>query len=232
MFVPLTPLRCLHRAVDLFGKKIGVVSGERQFTYAQVGERAEKLATALPKYGVAPGDRVAYLSFNNHQLIEGYYGVVQARGIVMPLNVRLSETELTNILCHSGAKILMFENDFAPMIAKLRRSCPAVERWVSLDDKIPEADLCYEELIDQGHAERADIFSYDESAIAELFYTSGSTGTPKGVTLAHRTLYVHALDIACLYKNIETMVDLHTIPMFHANGWGVRRRPPCMESNR
>ncbi len=220
MFVPLTPLRCLHRAVDLFGSKIGVVSGERQFTYAQLGERAERLATALPKYGIAAGDRVAYLSFNNHQLLEGYYGVVQARGIVMPLNVRLSETELTSILCHSGAKMLMFENDFAPMIVKLRRSCPAVERWVTLDHKIPEADFCYEELIDQGHAERADIFSYNEAAIAELFYTSGSTGTPKGVTLAHRTLYVHALDIGCLYKNIESMVDLHTIPMFHANGWG------------
>ena len=92
--------------------------------------------------------------------------------------------------------------------------------WVTLDDKISCADLCYEELIAQGHPQRADIFSYDEWAIAELFYTSGSTGTPKGVTLAHRTLYVHALDIASIYKDIESMVDLHTIPMFHANGWG------------
>jgi fatty-acyl-CoA synthase len=220
MFVPLTPLRCLHRAVDLFGGKTGIVSGERQFTYAQFGERCERLATALPKFGVTAGDRVAFLSFNNHQLIEGYYGVVQARGIVMPLNVRLSELELTNILNHSGAKILMFENDFAPMIEKLRLNCKAIEKWVCFDEKIPCADLTYEEVIAQGHPERADIFSYDEMAIAELFYTSGSTGTPKGVTLAHRTLYLHALDIGALYKDIEVMVDLHTIPMFHANGWG------------
>jgi fatty-acyl-CoA synthase len=220
MFVPLTPLRCLHRAVDLFGSKIGVVSGDRQFTYAQFGERCEKLATALPELGMEAGDRVAYLSFNNHQLLEGYYGVVQARGIVMPLNVRLSELELTNILNHSGAKMLLFEADFAPMIEKLRRSCPAVERWISLDEKLPISDLTYEELIDQGHAERADIFSYDEGSLAELFYTSGSTGTPKGVSLSHRTLYVHALDIGAIYKDIESMVDLHTIPMFHANGWG------------
>ncbi len=220
MFVPLTPLRCLHRAVDLFGGKTGVVSGDRHFTYAQFGERCERLATALPKFGVAAGDRVAYLSFNNHQLMEGYYGVVQARGIVMPLNVRLSELELTNILNHSGAKILMFENDFAPMIEKLRVNCKSIEKWVSLDDQIPCADLCYEAVLAEGHAERADIFSYDEMAVAELFYTSGSTGTPKGVTLAHRTLYLHALDIGALYKDMESMVDLHTIPMFHANGWG------------
>jgi len=220
MFVPLTPLRCLHRAMDLFGSKTGVVSGDRQFTYAQFGDRARRLATGLLKLGVEPGDRVAYLSFNNHQLLEGYYGVVQARAIVMPLNVRLSEAELTAILNHSGAKLLIFENDFAPMIEKLRKNCPDVKRWITVDEKIPCADLTYEEILSQGHPERADIFSYDERAIAELFYTSGSTGTPKGVTLAHRTLYVHALDVGAIYENIDTMVDLHTIPMFHANGWG------------
>ena len=98
MFVPLTPLRCLHRAVDLYGSRTGVVSGDRQFTYAELGRRAEKLATGLRNAGIAAGDRVAYLSFNNHQLLEGYFGVVQARAIVMPLNVRLSESELAAIL--------------------------------------------------------------------------------------------------------------------------------------
>src|ERR1022692_2561023 len=105
MFVPLTPIRCLHRAVDLFGKRVGIVSGKRQFTYAEFGERCERLATALGKEGIQPGDRVAYLSFNNHQLLEGYYGVVQARAIVMPLNVRLAEGELGPILTHSGARL-------------------------------------------------------------------------------------------------------------------------------
>ncbi len=67
MFVPLTPLRCLHRAVDLFGFRVGVVSGDRQFTYAELGQRSERLATSLRKLGIAAGDRVAYLSYNNHQ---------------------------------------------------------------------------------------------------------------------------------------------------------------------
>src|SRR5215468_589349 len=173
MFIPLTPLRCLHRAIDVFGAKIGVISGERQLTYRQFGERAERLASGLIRLGIKPGDRIAYLSFNNHQLLEGYYGVVQARAIVMPLNVRLSEVELTTILNHSGAKMLIFENDFAPTVEKLRKNCPDVQRWVALDQKIPAADVTYEEVIQQGHPERADIFSYDERAIAELFYTSG-----------------------------------------------------------
>ncbi len=220
MFVPLTPLRCLHRAVDLFGSKTGVVSGAHQFTYAQFGERCEKLATGLVKEGLQAGDRVAYLSFNNNQLMEGYFGVVQAGGIVMPLNVRLSPQELVAILNHSGARVLIFENDFAPLIEKLRPLCPAIERFVTIDERIPVADLSYDELIDRGHTEHADIFKIDENSIAELFYTSGSTGTPKGVTLSHRSLYLHALSVASIFRDTETMVDLHTIPMFHANGWG------------
>ncbi len=220
MFVPLTPVRCLHRAVDLFGKKIGVVCGERQFTYEQFGERCEKLATGLAKEGIQHGDRVAYLSFNNHQLLEGYYGVVQARAIVMPLNVRLSPLELVNILNHSGARMLIFENDFAPLVEQLKPACREIERFVTINDKIPIADMTYEELIDKGHPERADILGFDENSIAELFYTSGSTGTPKGVMLGHRTLYMHALDAGGAYKDVDTMVDLHTIPLFHANGWG------------
>jgi fatty-acyl-CoA synthase len=224
MFVPLTPIRFLHRAMDLFGSKTGVISGERSFTYAEFGARVGKLATGLRKLGVQPGDRVAYLSFNTHQLLEGYFAVPQAKAIVMPLNVRLSVPELTAILNHSGARVLLFENDFQPMVMTLRQDCPAIEKFITLDAAIEGADLTSEDVIAAGEPERADIFSYDETAVAELFYTSGSTGTPKGVMLAHRTLYLHALDIATMFRNPETLVDLHTIPLFHANGWG---RPQC-----
>jgi fatty-acyl-CoA synthase len=224
MFVPLTPIRCLHRAMDLFGNKIGVVSGNCQFTYSQFGERCQRLAGALRKHGIQPGDRVAYLSFNTHQLLEGYYGVVLAHAIVMPLNVRLSPVELVNILNHSGARILLFENDFAPLVQQLKPACPGIQRFVTLDEEISAAaagaDLSYEELLTEGDAERADLGSFDENAIAELFYTSGSTGDPKGVMLANRTLYLHAMAVAGLYRDSETTVDLHTIPLFHANGWG------------
>ncbi|MDQ2947840.1 MAG: AMP-binding protein, partial [Acidobacteriota bacterium] len=157
MFVPLTPVRCLHRAMDLFENKIGIVCGSRQFTYSEFGDRCGRLATALPGEGIKPGDRVAYLSFNTHQLLEGYYGVVQARAIVMPLNVRLSPVELVNILNHSGARMLLFENDFVPLVERLRPECPGIERFVALDHKVPVADLTSEELLDRGRPERADI---------------------------------------------------------------------------
>ncbi len=138
----------------------------------------------------------------------------------MPLNVRLSQQELTAILNHAGASILIFENDFAPLVEKLRPLCPSITRYISIQEKVTPADLTYEELLANGIPQRADIFKVDELSIAELFYTSGSTGTPKGVMLSHRTLYLHALSVAGIFRNVESMVDLHTIPMFHANGWG------------
>ncbi len=221
MSVPLTPVRCLHRAVDLFGSKVGIVCGAKQFTYQEFGTRAETLASALTQIGIQTGDRVAYLSFNTHQLLEGYYGVVQAGGIVMPLNVRLSIPELTAILNHSGARMVIYESDFESIVQSLRGACPEVEKWITTAfEKTPNAEMTYEELLAEGKPQRLDIFTVDENAIAELFYTSGSTGTPKGVTHTNRTLYLHALSVGGMYRDVETLVDLHTIPLFHANGWG------------
>ena len=220
MFVPLTPLRCLDRAIKQFGRKTGIICGDKTFTYAQFGERCQKLATALRRAGVVKGDRVAYLSFNTHKLLEGYYGVVQAGGIVMPLNVRLSPGELVQILNHSEAVMLCLEGDFVPLVEYLRPQCPSIKHYVALDDAALPAGIDYEQFIATGHAEPVDIMKVDENSVAELFYTSGSTGNPKGVMLTHRNLYLHALSCATTVNDPMNTVDLHTIPLFHANGWG------------
>ena len=220
MKLPLTPIRCLYRGVDLYGNKVGVVSGPDRYTYQQFGERCERLAAGLLAEGVQCGDRVAFLSFNNNQLLEGYYGAPLMRAVAMPLNVRLQPTELTAILNHAEASVLIFENDFAPCVEQLRAACPSVKRWVSIGGPNPQADLSFEELLSRGRIERPELRSFDEEEIAELFYTSGSTGTPKGVMLSHRTLYLHALAVAGTFNHDDNGVELHTIPLFHANGWG------------
>jgi fatty-acyl-CoA synthase len=220
MNIPLSPVRCLYRGVDLYGRKSAIVSGNCRYTYAQFGERCERLAAGLTAAGLRQGDRVAYLSFNNNQLLEGYYGVILAHGVVMPLNVRLTPAELGTILNHAEARMLIFENDFAPLIEHLRKCCPHIEQYITINEKTSLADVTYEELLSQGRGERPDILTIDENSIAELFYTSGSTGTPKGVMLSHRTLYLHALSVAGTFNHDDNAVELHTIPLFHANGWG------------
>ena len=220
MNVPLTPIRCLYRAVDLYGKKIGVVSGSSSFTYAQFAERCERLAAGLLSEGIRPGDRVGYLSFNNHHLLEGYYGPPLVRAIAMPLNVRLQPAELTAILNHAQASMLVFESEFAPVVEELRKVCSSIKRYLVIDQPVPQADLVLEDLLTRDRLARPDLFSFDENEIAEIFYTSGSTGTPKGVMLSHRTLYLHALSLLGSFSCKDTDVELHTIPLFHANGWG------------
>ncbi len=212
---PLTPIRFLARTEDLYGTKTGVVCGARTFTYAEFGMRARRLAAALRFAGIHTGDRVAFLSLNNHMLLEAYYGVPMARAVLMPLNVRLSPPELIQILNHSEARILFYEPEFAPLAGSFRESCPALERIIALDYAGYEALLDSVETVPP-----IDYSSIDENATAELFYTSGSTGTPKGVMLSHRALYMHALAVATIYREPDRIVDLHTIPLFHANGWG------------
>lgn len=220
MNVPLTPLRCLYRAVDLYGRKVGIVSGALRFTYAQVGERCERLAAGLLKVGVKPGDRVAYLSFNSHPLFEGYFGIPMIRAVTMPLNVRLATSELIAILNHAEAGVLVFENDFAAQVARIRKACPAIARFIAIDGPAAEADLTLDELMEPSRLDRPNLLSFDENEMAELFYTSGSTGAPKGVMFSHRTLYLHALSVAMCFGGDDTSVELRTIPLFHANGWG------------
>src|SRR4051812_4150072 len=169
MHVPLTPIRCLYRGVDLYGTKTGVISGDRRFTYAEFGERCERLAAGLLSLGVQPADRVAYLSFNNNELLEGYYAPLLAGAISMPLNVRLTPNELTGILDHAEPRIVIYEPDSAPIVDRLRHACPAVQHWL-------EIGRPYEDLLTRGRLPRPDIFSIDETAIGEIFYTSGSTG--------------------------------------------------------
>lgn len=213
MPLPLTPVRFLHRAADLFGPHVGVVSGDKSYTYSELAERCERLASALTRLGVRKGDRVAFLSFNTNQLLEGYYGVPMIGAVVMPLNVRLSEQELADILNHAEARILFYESDFEALTSRLRTRCSTVQTWRHLGSE-------YEQLLASAEPNRLAVDEIDEHSMAELFYTSGSTGTPKGVMLTHRTLYLHALNVADLYPPATEMVDLHTIPLFHANGWG------------
>ncbi len=224
MNVPLTPLRFLRRAADLFAGKEGVVCGSRRFCYGEFSRRSGQLGRALVSLGLLPGERVALLSYNCHRLLEAYYGVLEAGGILLPLNIRLAPPELEFILNDSGARFLFLDPDFIPLVEKFRAGLKTVERFFLLDGEAgTNAWLerqTYEALIAPQEPLLCDIMQVDENAVCELFYTSGSTGNPKGVMLTHRNLYLHGVYVVASLGSKDTTVDLHTIPLFHANGWG------------
>jgi fatty-acyl-CoA synthase len=220
MFVPLTPLEFRDRAVALFGKKIGVVDGAKQFTYAQFGERTHRLANALRRLGLEKGDRVSFITYNTHQLLEAYFGVIEAGGILNPINVRLSPSDIAFILNHSGSKFLFFHNDFLPLVQGIQGALQATKFFVVMEGEGGGiATHEYEALLAAADAEYHPPV-VDENEIAELFYTSGTTGKPKGAAITHRTLYLHALDAALGLRVTDADVILHIVPLFHVNGWG------------
>jgi fatty-acyl-CoA synthase len=222
--IPLTPIRFLRYASQQYPRKTAVVCGEQRITYAQFADRAARLAGALRKMGVEPGDRVAFLSGNCHRLLEAYYGVLEAGAVLLPLNIRLAPLELAYILNDSETRFLFFEKQFSGLVETFRDQLHSVKSFILLDAK-PEAGWVfqknYEELLDGSAPFYADFTKFDENALGELFYTSGTSANPKGVMLTHRNIYLHALGAALNFSANSESVELHTIPLFHANGWGV-----------
>ena len=206
MIVPLTPLDFLARARRLFPDRVGVVDGGVRRTYAELAARCDRLASALVRdLGVRPGDRVAWLCGNTHELLEAYFGVLLAGGVLLPLNIRLAPAELRFCLDDAGA-VVLFRHPDQPDVGHPVRT-------VLLGDE-------YEALLARQPAGPWPVPEVDETAPAELFYTSGSTGDPKGVLLTHRGLYLHAVHSALTTGIRGDDVILHTIPLFHVNGWG------------
>src|SRR5271168_2671449 len=224
MNIPLTPLRFLRYAAQQYPRRTAVVCNDDRYTYAQMAERVSRLAGALRQAGIQPGDRVAFLSSNCHRLLEAYYGVLEAGAVLLPLNIRLTPAELGYILNDSGATALFIEKQFLPAVEAFRKDIPTVKLFCQLGGA-PEASWLspknYDALLAAATPHFADISSIDENSLSELFYTSGTSANPKGVMLTHRNVYLHALHV-CLGLQVErAAVELHTIPLFHANGWGV-----------
>src|SRR5215472_17721448 len=119
MNIPLTPIRFLRYAQQQYPQRTAVVCGEERFTYAQLAERAGRLAGALRKAGVEAGDRVAFLSTNCHRLLEAYYGVIEAGGVLLPLNIRLAPQELAFVLNDSGTRLLFYQKRFLNVVESL-----------------------------------------------------------------------------------------------------------------
>ena len=224
MNLPLTPVRFKERAARLFPDKVGVVCGDRRFTYREFADRADRLSGALTRLGIGPGDRVACFSLNCHRLLEAYYGVVQIGAILLPLNVRLAPADFVYILNDAGASALFVEPDFLPVWRQIRGELKSVNRVIQLADEASGAadtDGNYEALIARETSPSpSPALALGDDTVAELFYTSGTTGHPKGVMLTHRNLYLHAYSAALALQYTDADVQVHTIPLFHVNGWG------------
>jgi fatty-acyl-CoA synthase len=212
--VPLTIRDHIDRARLVYGDRIAVVDEPDQpaiplagVTYHRLHELAAAQAARLDELGVAPGERVAIVSHNSARLLAGFYGVSGWGRVYVPINFRLSADEIDFIVGHCGASVLLVDPELDDALADVK----VTHRFVlgRDDDQIYRFGV------------EPEPWEPDEDATATINYTSGTTARPKGVQMTHRSLWVNAATFGWHTGVSDRDVYLHTLPMFHCNGWGM-----------
>lgn len=213
MIVPFSVNDFLDRALAVYGDRLGIADEPEQpapslgeLTYRRVGELARAMAARHDQLGLDVGDRVAIVSHNSARLFTAFWGVCGYGRILVPVNFRLSFDEVQYIVQHSGSRVVYVDPELKEVLADLE----AEHVFVLGDD---------DDLFAEGVEPRA--WEPDENATATINYTSGTTARPKGVQITHRNIWTNALTFALHAGVTDRDVYLHTLPMFHANGWGM-----------
>jgi fatty-acyl-CoA synthase len=247
----LQHVRCRMRDVHPQAEVVtltGDGQGTVRATYGEISARVDRLARALGRLGVEPGDRVGTFAWNNQRHFELYMAVPCVGAVLHTLNVRLFAEQLVYIVNHAEDRVIFVDDSLVPVLEELAPQLPAVEHYIVMGDPdsaqtgdpipttLPNA-LRYEELLGDPEGpgsgagegtkpEPEQSFEYpeiDERQAASLCYTSGTTGNPKGVLYSHRSVCLHAtaslfVDNLALSRRDRALV---IVPMFHVNAWGI-----------
>ncbi|WP_030255662.1 MULTISPECIES: AMP-binding protein [Streptomyces] len=215
MQIPLSVMDFLDRAELVYGDRVGIVDEPAQpaeswgeLSYRRVAELARAQAAGLDRLGVGPGERVAIVSHNSARLLTSFYGVSGYGRVLVPVNFRLKAEEVAYIVEQSGASVLLVD----PELADALGGVVAKHKFLLGAD----SDAV---LYDFDNAPRR--YAISENDTATINYTSGTTARPKGVQLTHRNVWLNATLMGLHYGASDRDVYLHTLPMFHANGWGL-----------
>ncbi|MDR3616054.1 MAG: long-chain fatty acid--CoA ligase [Candidatus Obscuribacterales bacterium] len=227
MQVPLTIGTIIEHASRCYPtQKIVSVSssGRFEYTIAEFAARVAKLANALTKMGIKPGDRVASFAWNSHRHLELYYAVPMAGAVLHTVNIRLFAAQIAYVLKHADDKAIFFDSSLSAVLKPaLAEADFSKLRLIVMGDAqdiiVGAAD--YEELI-KSESDKFDSPVKDENEAAMLCYTSATTGEPKGVLYSHRSTVLHAMAAALPdvmgMRNYDTVLPV--VPMFHVNAWG------------
>jgi len=223
-YVSLSPLSFLGRVARVYPDHPSVIHGGTRWTWRETAERCNRLASALAKRNIGPGDTVSVMAPNIPALYESHFGVPMTGAVLNALNIRLDAKTLAFILEHGEAKVLITDTEFSPVIKDALRICNQDLLVIDIDD--PEGpggdrlgELTYEELLTEGESNYIWSAPDSEWNAISLNYTSGTTGNPKGVVYHHRGAYLNASSNIIGWNLGHHPTYLWTLPMFHCNGW-------------
>jgi len=216
----LTPVDFLSRSALVYPEKTAVIHGNKRFSYLQFAQRVYRLASALRLQGVGKGDKVAFICPNIPAMLEAHYAVPLIGAALVSVNIRLSKNEVSYIVDHSDAKLVVVDSEFAALVEPA--DLPKVKMVVTVcdvNDELTHAGMEYETFLETGSPDPlvADVDSEDQ--LLSINYTSGTTGRPKGVMYHHKGAYLNAIGEVLESSLSSESVYLWTLPMFHCNGW-------------
>ena len=221
--VPLTPLSHLRRAADLFAHRTAVVWQDTRLSYADYFTRVSRLASALARRGVTPGDVVATLLPNIPAQAEAHFGVPACGAVLNTINTRLDVDTVAYIFEHAGARVVLCDTAFLPLaeaaIRRMEGTAPQIVEVVDHGFTASGHYLTYDALLDEGDPDAPWTMPQDEWESIAINYTSGTTGRPKGVVCHHRGAYLATTANAIAWRMQVFPVYLTIVPLFHCNGW-------------
>jgi len=223
--VALSPLTFIERSAAIYPDYPAVVHGQTRRTWAETWARCRRLASALEKRGIQPGQTVAAMLPNVPAMFEAHFGVPLAGCVLNTLNIRLDADAIGYMLAHGEARAILVDPEFAEVIQAAVATLESKPLIIDVAD--PEflgetqgiGELEYEALLAEGDPEYAYQLPSDEWQAISLNYTSGTTGKPKGVVYHHRGAYLNAVSNILEWAMPHHPVYLWTLPMFHCNGW-------------
>lgn len=205
----------IRRNAKHFPNKPAIITSEGQaFTFKEVDIRTSKMANALIARGVRKGDRVAVCLRNCHQYLELLHICGKGGFVQVNINERLTPGEISYILNHSGARVLITSSEFAHNFEEIKAEVP-VNLYISTDKPSLPGYLHYEELLD-GSEEKDPRIIIDPNDSALLLYTSGTTGKPKGADLSHRAILANGLNFLIDIVDNPNDIFLAIMPCYHS----------------
>ncbi|WP_374342880.1 acyl-CoA synthetase [Azonexus sp.] len=223
--VPLSPLSFLERSAFVYPKRIAVIQGARQYTWAETYRRCRQLGSALAGRGIGKGDTVAVMLPNTAPMFEAHFGIAMCGAVLNTLNTRLDAETVAFMLDHGEARVLITDPEFSTIVKEaltlIKGPRPLVIDALDPDYAGGEAlgEKDYESFLAEGDPDYAWSLPDDEWDAITLNYTSGTTGNPKGVVYHHRGAYLNAASNIISWGMPPHATYLWTLPMFHANGW-------------